>query len=73
MQLNTNDYKPNEILKFIREYANLTQKEFAKNINKSEAWQQSNELGRANYYFKDLIEIAKKYDIEIILKSKKDN
>lgn len=70
MQLNTNEYKPNEILKFIRQYSNKTQKEFAESINKSHAWQQSNELGRSNYYFKDLIEIAKKYNLEIIIKSK---
>lgn len=70
MELNTNKYKPKEILKFIREYTNMTQKEFAKSINKSEAWQQSNELGRTNYYFKDLIEITKKYDMEIIIKTK---
>jgi len=70
MQLNTNEYKPNEILKFIRQYTNLTQKEFAKSIDKSVDWQQSNELGRSNYYFKDLIAIAKKYDLEIIIKSK---
>lgn len=71
MQLNTNDYKPNEILRFIRQYTNLTQKEFAKSINKSTAWQQSNELGRANYLFKDLLEIINKYNLEIIIRNKK--
>ena len=71
MQLNTNDYKPNEILRFIRQYTNLTQKEFAKSIHKSEAWQQSNELGRTNYLFKDLLLILNKYDLEIIIRNKK--
>ncbi len=70
MEIKVKEYKANEILKFIRQSTGLTQKEFAKRINKSEAWQQSNELGRTNYYFKDLIEIAKLFDIEIIIKGK---
>ncbi len=71
MIINASEYKPNEILKFIRQNSNLTQKEFSKKINKSYAWQQSNEIGRANYYFKDLLEIAKEFNLEIIIKEKK--
>ena len=66
MQLKGNNYKPNEILKFIREASNKTQKEFAEQINKSKDWQQSNELGRANYLFKDLLELCNKNNIEIL-------
>ena len=65
MKFKANDYKPNEILKFIRQSTDLTQKEFGESINKSEDWCQSNELGRANYYFKDLLELANKHNIEI--------
>ena len=36
MEIKANKYRPNEILKFIRQNTNLTQKEFAKRINKSE-------------------------------------
>lgn len=39
-------------------------------INKSEHWQQSNELGRSNYYFKDFLEIANKNNFEIIIVKK---
>ena len=53
-----------------RKKANLTQKEFAKRINKSEDWQYSNESGRSRYFFNDIIEIANKYDLEIIIKDK---
>ena len=49
---------------------NLTQKEFAKKINKSEDWQYSNESGRSRYFFNDIIEIANTYDLEIIIKDK---
>lgn len=70
MQIKGNDYKPNEILKFIRESTNKTQGEFAKSINKSKDWQQSNELGRTNYLFKDLLELCNKNNIEILFVEK---
>ena len=73
MQINVNDYKPNEVLKFIRQYTNKTQAEFANSINKSHAWQQSNELGRTNFFFKDLLEIVQKYNLEIIIRNKKED
>ncbi len=67
MKIKANDYKPDEILRFMRQSTDLSQKEFAKKINKSEHWCQSNELGRSNYYFKDLLELAKKYNFEIFI------
>ena len=70
MEIKANKYKANEILKFIRQNTNLTQKEFAKRINKSEDWQYSNEAGRSRYFFSDILEIANKYDLEIIIKDK---
>ena len=71
MELNTKGYKPEEVLRFIRQNTGLTQKEFANKIGKSEFWEQSNEIGRANYYFKDLIKIAKIFNLEIIIKDNK--
>ncbi len=65
MEFKANNYKPNEILRFMREATNLTQEEFAKRINKSKDWQQSNEYGRTNYYFKDLIALANEFNFEI--------
>ena len=70
MEIKANKYKANEVLKFIRQNTNLTQKGFAKRINKSEDWQYSNESGRSRYFFNDIIEIANKYDLEIIIKDK---
>lgn len=70
MKIKANEYAANEVLKFIRQNTNLTQKEFANKLKKSSAWQQSNELGRANYYFKDLLLIAKTFDLDIIIKDK---
>lgn len=71
MEIKANNYKANEILRFIRQNTNLTQKNFAKTINKSEDWEYSNECGRSRYYFADLLEIANKQDLEIIIKDKK--
>ncbi len=66
MQIRANDYQANEILKFIRESTNLSQAEFAKLIDKSKDWQQSNELGRSKYFFKDLLELCNKNNIDIL-------
>lgn len=70
MEINASKYKGKEILKFIRENTNLTQKEFAENINKTRDWQASNEIGRCRYSVDDLIKIANKYNLEIIIKDK---
>ena len=72
MKIKANDYTPDEILRFVRQATDLNQKEFAQTINKTKHWCQSNELGRSNYYFKDLLELAKKNDFEIyIIKNNK--
>ena len=68
MEITTEDYKQNEILRFMREATNLSQQEFAKSIHKSKDWVRKNEYGITNYYFKDLIEIAQKHDFKIIIK-----
>ena len=71
MKIKANNYKGKDILKFIRENTNLTQKEFAKNIDKTRDWQASNEIGRCRYSVDDLIKIGNKYNLEIIIKDKK--
>jgi len=68
MEINVKNFKANEVMRFIRESTGLTQIEFAKRIGKSRDWQQSNESGRSNYYFNDLLKIAKLYDIDIIIR-----
>lgn len=70
MEINATKYKGKDILKFIRENSNMTQKEFAKTINKTRDWQASNETGRSRYFIDDLIEIAKVHNLEIIIKDK---
>lgn len=73
MEIKANNYKANEVLRFIRQNTDLTQKEFAKSINKSEDWEYSNECGRTRYYFADLLDIAEKYNLDIIIRDKEIN
>ncbi len=70
MEVNANKYEAKDIIKIMRDSTNLTQKEFGKLIGKSGEWVKANEAGKTNYYFKDLLALAKKCDIEIIIKQK---
>ena len=71
MEIKTNNYKANEILKFIRQNANITQEELAKKLGKSKNWVKNNEQGLNRYFFEDLIKIANICNVEIIIKEKK--
>jgi transcriptional regulator with XRE-family HTH domain len=70
MEFKANDYKPNEILKFIRQNKDITQEQLATNLKKSKNWVKNNEQGINRYYFEDLIKVANLCDVEIIFKSK---
>ncbi len=72
MNIKANDYEPHEILKFMRQSTGKTQKEFGKDIKKSKDWVQSNELGRSDYKFKDILKLANKNDIEIRIVDKNE-
>ncbi len=71
MEIKANNYRPNEILKFIRQNSNLTQEELAKKLGKSKNWVKNNEQGLNRYFFEDLIKIANICNVEIIIKDKK--
>lgn len=70
MEIKANKYAGKDILRFIRENTNSTQKEFAKNIDKSRDWQASNEIRRCHYSIDEIIKIANTYNLEIIIKDK---
>lgn len=69
MVINFNNYEPNEVMRFIREYTGLTQKEFGKSINKSERTIQDYESGRRRYYVETLKLISKIYNIKITIEN----
>lgn len=70
MEFKANDYKANEVFKFIRQSTGKTQKEFSAEVGKSLNWVKNNEQNISRYFFEDLLKIAKLYNIEIIIKKK---
>lgn len=67
MKFIANDYTQQEIIRIIREWTELSQKEFGKTIHRSEGSIQSFELGRRNYTVQTLIQIANTHGIKITI------
>lgn len=67
MKLIANDYEPNDIFRIIREWTELTQKDFAKTINRSTRTVQDYEAGITKYSFNMLMDIAKKHNLKITI------
>ncbi len=70
MEIKANNYKPNDILKFIRQNANLTQEKLALKNGKSKNWVKNNEQGINRYFFEDLLKMADICNVDIIIKDK---
>mgnify|MGYP004645422071 CR=1 FL=1 len=70
MKIIANNYQPKEIIKIIRDWSELTQKDFAKTINKSKDTIQSYELGRNKITLDKFMEIAKKQNLIITIERK---
>ncbi len=71
MKINAKNYKTNEILKFIRQALDLSQDELAKAIKVSKSSIEKYEYGTVNYTFETLQKIAQKFDLDIVIQSKK--
>lgn len=67
MKIIANNYKPNEVIKIIREWSEKTQQEFADSLNKNKNTIQSWELGRNKMTFNTLMEIAKNENLIITI------
>lgn len=72
MEIRVRDYKTSEVMKMIREWTELTQHEFALSLQKSTSTIQSYEIGRRKYTLDTLVEIAKMYDLDIIIRKRKN-
>ncbi len=70
MKIIANNYAPNEIIKIIREWTELTQKDFGKSINRSQRGIQDYEAGRRNFNFSTLLDIAKTHNLTITIEKK---
>ena len=66
-----NRYTKGEIMRIIREWTGLTQKQFAQDIGKSEGTVQKYEADEVNYGIETLLEIVKKHDLVITIEKKK--
>ena len=71
MKINANEYSAAEVMKFVREWTELTQKQFAQSIGRSEARIQTYEQGTRNYTFETLLEIAQTHHIRITIEKMK--
>ncbi len=70
MKIKANDYEPCEIMKIIREWTELTQREFGASIGKAQRTIQGIELGTSGYSMKTLLKIAKKHGLVITIEKK---
>ncbi len=71
MKLNEKDYNKGEIIRIIRGWTGLTQKEFAEAIGKSKRTIEQYEAGTVTYNIDFLKKVAKMFDIEIIFSKKR--
>ncbi len=70
MKIIANDYEPKDIIKIIREWTELTQKDFGKSINRSQRGIQDYEAGRRCYNINTLLDIAEKHNLKITIEKK---
>lgn len=64
-------YSPEQTIKIIREWSELTQKEFGKTVGVNEERISNYERGKSRYTFEFLLKVAKKHDIKIIAEKDK--
>lgn len=73
MKFNIKNYDRGDAIRIIREWTNLTQKDFAKRIGKSKRTIEQYEAGTVNYGIDVLNKIAKEFNIDIIVEKNKKN
>jgi len=71
MKINCNNYQTKEIIRFMRESTDKTQKEFAYDVNKTREWCAAVEGGKSNVLLKDFIELANINNIKITMSKEK--
>ena len=71
MKIILNDYEVKDIAKMFRESTDLTQKEFAKTVNRSKDSIKKIESGQRNVYLHTLLEWADIHNIIITMENKK--
>lgn len=72
MNILCNKYDTKDIIRFMRDCSEKTQQEFAHDLNKQRGWTAKLESGITNITLKDFLELARINNIEIYMKSKKN-
>ena len=69
--IKNNEYTKGELIKIMREWSEKTQKQFAKELGKSEISIQKYEADQVNYGIQTLLDIARKNNIQLPLRKNK--
>ena len=69
MKMNTKDYPNGDIVRFLREYANLIQKDLAKHLRKSVRTVQRYEAGELKIDIETIKSICKLCDLSLMIES----
>jgi len=67
MKISANNYEAKDIIRIIREWSELNQKDFGKTISRSKRSIQDYESGTTNYSVAMLLDIAKKNKLKITI------
>ncbi len=67
-QIKAHDYETWEIIRFIREWTELTQRDFGNSINRAAKTIADYECGRCNVNLKLFLEMCKVHGIEVIIR-----
>jgi DNA-binding transcriptional regulator YiaG len=70
MRLTANNYEAKDVLRFIREWMELSQSDLAKEINRCERTVQEYEAGRTKYTMNMLLDFANKHGLTITIEKK---
>ncbi len=70
MEIKCNNYETKDIIKFMRDCSEKTQREFANDVNKKRGWCAKLEGGETNITLDTLIKLANINGMEIIIKEK---
>ena len=70
MKLIASKYEANEVMRIVREWTNLSQEKFAKELGRSRNGINNIEHNRNRLYFNDFLDICKKFGITVTLEKK---
>lgn len=67
MKIIANNYQSKDLIKIIREWCEMSQKDFAKTINRSRDSINNIENGRNRMFLNDFLDMCKKHNIKITI------